>query len=223
MMIRTPGSHEDGSRTAASAEPAPSARPSRGDATREKLLASGHDLMLARGYSATSVDDICSASGVSKGSFYHFFDSKEGFGLAVLEAFHREGVERVRAGGYVRIEDPVERLRGFFDHLEAIAPEFWAEGCLLGTFAAELGETSPAIHARVAELFDELVARLTPVFLAVVLDEEEAAALAEETLVVIEGAVIMARAHDDPARIATGIRRYRISLEARIPELSRAS
>lgn len=214
---------EDGSRAAEPADPAAPEPSSRGDTTRGKLLASGHDLMLARGYSATSVDDVCSDSGVSKGSFYHFFGSKEEFGLAVLEAFHREGVRRVRAGQYVRMEDPVERLRGFFDHLEAIAPDFWQHGCLLGTFAAELGETSPAIHARVAELFDELAAGLAPVFLAVVRDEEEAAALAEETLVVIEGAVVMARAHDDPTRIATGIRRYRISLEARMPELSRAS
>ena len=223
MTTESPRRNENGPEAAEFGPAAAPARSSRGEATREKLLTSGHDLMLARGYSATSVDDVCADAGVSKGSFYHFFGSKEEFGLAVLEAFHRQGVHRVRAGDYVRMDDPVERLRGFFDHLEAIAPEFWAEGCLLGTFAAELGETSPAIHARVAELFDELVAGLTPVFLAVVRDEEEAAALAEETLVVIEGAVVMARAHDDPARIATGVRRYRTSLEARLPEMSRAS
>jgi len=190
-----------------------------GEPTRERLIAAGRKLMLARGYAATAVDEICAGADVSKGSFYHFFGGKEAFGLAVLEAFYREGVERVGSGAYAGLADPHERLRGFLDHLEAMGPEFWRHGCLLGTFAAELAETSPAIHARVAALLDRLCGRVAPLYRAVVGDEEEAAALAEQTLVVFEGSVIMARAHDDPGRIGAGIRRLRRSLETRIPEL----
>ncbi len=94
-----------------------------------------------------------------------------------------------------------------------MGPEFWKHGCLLGTFAAELAETSPRIHDRVAELFDDLVSRLAPLFLAVVADEETALALAEQTLIVLEGSVVLARAHDDPDRIATAVRRFRRTLE----------
>jgi TetR/AcrR family transcriptional repressor of nem operon len=191
------------------------------DETRGKLLAAGRDLMLARGYAGSSVDDICGAAGVSKGSFYHAFGSKEEFGLAVLSAFHHEGVVRVRSGAYVHLTDPRERLRAFFEHLELMGPEFWRHGCLLATFAAELGATSPAIHARVAELFDGLAGLLAPLFVPLV-GEEEAISLAEQTLIVLEGAVVMARAHDDPGRIAIGVHRFRSSLEGRMPGIAPA-
>lgn len=179
------------------------------DATRTRILTAARELMLERSYTATSVDDICTAAGVSKGSFYHFFDAKEELGLAVLERFYREGVARIRDGAYRQIEDPHRRLVGFFDHLETMAPAFWRHGCLLGNFATELAGSNPRIQERVGEIFDELVAGLVPVFLPVVGSEEEAAELAEEMLMMLEGAIVLARAHDDPERITAGVRRFR--------------
>ena len=52
--------------------------------TKESLLAAAKKLFLTRGYAGTSVDAICSQAKVSKGSFYHFFDTKEELALAVL-------------------------------------------------------------------------------------------------------------------------------------------
>jgi len=174
--------------------------------------------MLKYGYAATSVDDICSKSGVTKGSFYHFFATKEELGLAVLNGFYEEGVARVASGAYAGMNDPYQRLLGLFDHLEAIGPDLWRHGCLMGNFACELAESSPLIRRRVAEIFEELVNRLAPVFRPIARGGREAAELAEQTLMVIEGAVIMARAHDDPRRIASGLRRFRHMIEARIGE-----
>jgi TetR/AcrR family transcriptional repressor of nem operon len=187
-----------------------------GGETRPKILQAGHELMLARGYSATSVDEICSTGGVSKGSFYHFFASKEELGLAVLNRFYQEGVRLVGNGDFLSVTDPRERLEAFFDHLEAVAPEFWQRGCLLGNFATELAESNPVIHARVTELFDDLVERLAPLFGAVIGDAKEASSLAEEMLMVLEGSIILARVHDDPQRIADGVRHFRRALEARL-------
>lgn len=187
--------------------------------TRSKIMGAARQLMLARGYSATSVDEICSTAGVSKGSFYHFFPSKADLGLATLNAFYQEGVTRIRSGAYVRNPDPHERLMGFFDHLEVKAPEFWEHGCLIGTFATELAESSPVIHARVAEIFDELVAAMAPVFAPVAADADDAKALAEQMLVVLEGSIIMARAHLDPPRITMAIQRFRRVVEARMDSL----
>jgi TetR/AcrR family transcriptional repressor of nem operon len=184
--------------------------------SRTNIIEASHELMLKRGYAATSVDDICVKAGVSKGSFYHFFESKEELGLTVLEAFYRTGLARVRSGGFVRMTDPGRRLRGFFDHLEKIAPDLWRHGCLLGSFAGELVETSPRIHRRVAALFDDLVKLLAPIFRAATRDDAEATALAEQTLMVLEGAIVVARAHDDPGRIALGVRRFRRAVEASI-------
>lgn len=192
-----------------------------GDA-RPKLIEAGRTLMLAQGYSATSIDEVCSAAGVSKGSFYHLFGSKEDFGLVVLDDFHKRGVGRIQAGDFVTATDPQQRLRSFLDHMESIAPDLWRHGCLLGTFAAELGESSPAIHAHVAELFEKLTAQLAPLFVSVVEDADEGMALASEMLAVLEGWIVMARAYDDPQRIAEGVRRWRRGLEGRVPGLQPA-
>lgn len=178
--------------------------------------------MLARGYSATSIDDLCKAAGVSKGSFYHFFEGKEQFGLAVLDDYYERGVAHVESGTFTTIADPLERLGAFFDHMQTIAPELWRHGCLMGAFAAELWESSPVIHTRVGQLFDMMAARLAPLFTSVLNDEDEGMALAVEMLAMLEGWIVLARAHDEPQRIAEGVRRFRSLLARRIPGLEPA-
>ena len=55
--------------------------------SKERILAGAKDLFLARGYTATTVDAICEKAGLTKGSFYYFFESKEDLGLGVLDWF----------------------------------------------------------------------------------------------------------------------------------------
>jgi TetR/AcrR family transcriptional regulator, transcriptional repressor for nem operon len=186
--------------------------------SRTSIVKTARDLMLRHGYAATSVDDICSKAGVTKGSFYHFFETKEELGLAVLNAFYEQGAARVLNGTFAEMNDPHQRLLGLFDHLEAIGPELWRHGCLIGNFACEHAESSQLIRRRVADMFEELVNSLAPLFRPIARGGREAAELAEQTLMVIEGAVIMARAHDDPGRIASGLARFRRTIEARIGE-----
>src|ERR1700683_3655195 len=114
--------------------------------SRTSILKTARNLMLKYGYAATSVDDICSGSGVTKGSFYHFFETKEALGLAVLNRFYEEGVARVASGAYAGTNAPYQRLLGQFDHLEAIGPELWRHGCLMGNFACEFAESSQIIR-----------------------------------------------------------------------------
>src|SRR6516164_5841126 len=58
-----------------------------GTETRARLLDAARDVIRAKGYAGSTVDDICAAAGVSKGSFFHHFDSKEELGIAALERF----------------------------------------------------------------------------------------------------------------------------------------
>ncbi len=100
--------------------------------SRTSILKTARNLMLMYGYAAASVDDICSRSRVTKGSFYHFFETKEELGLAVLNGFYEEGVARMASGAYGGMNDPYQRLLGLFDPLEAIGPALWRHGCLMG-------------------------------------------------------------------------------------------
>ena len=61
-------------------------------------------LMLRDGYSASSVDEVIRKAGLSKGSFYHFFDSKEALGLAALEHYYTDRAGRLAAGALVVTE-----------------------------------------------------------------------------------------------------------------------
>jgi TetR/AcrR family transcriptional regulator, transcriptional repressor for nem operon len=64
---------------------------------RADLLAAGQALFLAQGIAATSLEDITSSAGVSKGLFYLYFRSKEDLVLALQEQFSRQFAERIRA------------------------------------------------------------------------------------------------------------------------------
>ncbi|GEM_PF-694965 len=190
--------------------------------SRINILEAARDLMLRYGYAATSVDDICARARVTKGSFYHFFATKEALGVAVLNRFYEEGVARMAGGTYAKMNDPHRRLLALFDHLEAIGPELWRDGCLMGSFACELAESSQVIRRSVAEIFAELVDRLAPIFQPITRRRKEAEELAEQTLMVIEGAVVMARARNDPSRIASALRRWRRIIEAHLARSKKA-
>lgn len=82
--------------------------------TRERLLQAALDLVWEESFGAASVDAICQKAGVRKGSFYHFFKSKEDLVVAALEdnfANARVDYDRIFSPSIA----PVERLKGFFD------------------------------------------------------------------------------------------------------------
>ena len=56
--------------------------------SRKQILEAAETLVLQKGYAAATVDEICAAAGTSKGSFYHFFKSKEEMGLALHGVRH---------------------------------------------------------------------------------------------------------------------------------------
>ncbi|MGB9824983.1 MAG: TetR/AcrR family transcriptional regulator [Candidatus Hydrothermia bacterium] len=73
--------------------------------TKEKILKAGERLFSNKGYDATSVAEICEEAGVSKGAFFHYFDSKESFFLELLNRWLTELNERIQE--YVNQESDV--------------------------------------------------------------------------------------------------------------------
>jgi TetR/AcrR family transcriptional regulator, transcriptional repressor for nem operon len=111
--------------------------------TRDKLIDSGAQLISQQGYNATGINAVLKACGVPKGSFYHYFSSKEDFGLAVIERFAATYDETLVA----LLEDshtpPLERLKSYFaagrDHMHECDH---ATGCLIGNLGQELSGQS---------------------------------------------------------------------------------
>ena len=179
--------------------------------TRAKLIESAQGSMLAKGYSATGVDDICRDAGVSKGSFYHQFASKEELAIAALGDFYEAGLRKLLAIDVTGVA-PERQALAFFDAVAKQGHDFWDNGCLLGSLASEMALSSPALQAEVSRLFSQTAAALEPLLEPFVASVSEptlsTAALAEHFLVVVEGAIVMSRAHRDPKRINRAVARF---------------
>lgn len=191
--------------------------------SKERILAAAKELFLACGYAATTVDAICEKAELTKGSFYYSFDSKEDLGLAVLDWSLRRSVRMLASGPHVRITDPVEKAFAFLKHLEKCSPDLWSAGCLLGSFALELADTNSRMQQAVAGMFqavaDNFAENLQPIAAKCAGKQARAASeLADTLLGVVEGSIILAKAHRDPTRIPKAIRGFRLSLATLIAD-----
>jgi TetR/AcrR family transcriptional repressor of nem operon len=183
--------------------------------SKERLLAAAKALVLANGYSGTTVDAICTRAGLTKGSFYHFFKSKEELGIATLEWSMRKSGAILEEGPHHQVIDPVEKSFAFFEHVEDCAEQLWASGCILASFAMELAETNEKMREIVSGMFaqvtDYFAAHFEPI-VAVWPELPPAGDLANEYLSLLEGSIIFAKAFRDPSRIASALRAFRQNL-----------
>ncbi len=116
-------------------------------ATKTKLLDAARDVIRAQGYAATTVDDICASAGVSKGSFFHHFGSKDELGVAAIEAFSSMADRLFTAAPYNDLPDPRDRVFGYVDMRTAmIQGEVAQFTCLMGTTAQEAYGTHPDLR-----------------------------------------------------------------------------
>lgn len=180
--------------------------------SREKLIDAARALFLERGYAATSITDITGVVGVTKGSFFHHFKSKEELALETLLTDFEATAEALSSGPFTAVQDPVRRTLAFLDHTDRIASRVWGDGSMLGSFAAGLAATSPRIATLVARAYERLAAGLAPIFEPVARRAGlEGKDLAEQFLATVEGGALLARAHDAPVELEValqGFRRY---------------
>jgi TetR/AcrR family transcriptional repressor of nem operon len=129
------------------------ARPS---GTREQLIEAAIELVWLQSYGAVTVDALCERAGVNKGSFYHFFPSKDDLVIAALEA-HWQGRRPVLDELFSPSRPPLERLTAYFEHVYRRQRDLKAKhgrvlGCLHASIGTECAQQSPAIEAKVQEI-----------------------------------------------------------------------
>lgn len=118
-----------------------------GDETRRRLVEATVGLMLRQGYGATTVDQICAGAGLTKGSFFHHFASKEAVGLAAMDAFARAGMEMYAAATQPAHGEPLDELHRLLDLMAELARTHGeALSCMVGTLSQEMALSSPAIR-----------------------------------------------------------------------------
>ena len=116
--------------------------------TKRKLVEAGVNLMRKQGFNATTVDDICSAAGVTKGSFFHYFKTKQEVAEAAVTAFREGKVRDFANAPFRKLADPLDRIFGRLDFaIEAAGgASNQTKGCLIGVFAQELAFTNPELR-----------------------------------------------------------------------------
>jgi TetR/AcrR family transcriptional repressor of nem operon len=178
--------------------------PERGDA-RTRLLEAARDVIRAKGFAATSVDDLCKAAGVTKGAFFHHFESKEALGVAAAAHWAETTSAFFENAPYHRHDDPLDRLLGYVAFRKSIIEGDLAEfTCLVGTMAQEVYGSYPAIRdACAASIFGHAASIESDIVEAMKSRGIEAdftpQSLARHMQAVLQGAFILAKASGDRA------------------------
>ncbi len=168
--------------------------------SKTRFLDAALQLIRAKGYEATTVDDLCAATGLTKGSFFHHFDSKEALALAAADHFATRAAGLFAAAPFHAAADPLERLLGYVDLRAAmIRGELPDYTCLLGTLVQEVYDTHPAIRAACERHIHEHAATLVADIAAARRRYAPRARWSAESLAlftqsVIQGAFVLAKA-----------------------------
>jgi len=173
--------------------------------SKTRILDAAMSVIRSKGYSATTVDDICRTASLSKGSFFHHFKSKEELALAAAEHFSTMAADFFAEAPYRAAVDPLDRLLGYVDFRSAILrgelPEFT---CILGTMVQETYETHPPIRKACDQYISAHAAEVAgDIEAAKRLYAPNATWSAESlglfTQAVVQGAFILAKARHGPA------------------------
>ena len=84
------------------------------EATRQHILDTGYQLVLHKGFAALGLQEILKSCNVPKGSFYHYFPSKEAFGCELLQQYV-DGYGRKLEGLLAAEGNGCERLMRYWD------------------------------------------------------------------------------------------------------------
>ena len=122
--------------------------------TRDLLLEAGRLAFLERGYNHSGIETILQAARVPKGSFYHYFESKEDFGLKVLDQFAGCYEERLNLALGDLSLSPINRFRRYFEAtIERFDSDQCRKGCLVGKLSQELADHSEVFRLKLEEIF----------------------------------------------------------------------
>ncbi|GAA1279913.1 TetR family transcriptional regulator [Planotetraspora silvatica] len=177
---------------------------------RDKILSAAQTLIEQRGYTALGVAEICAAAGVPKGSFYHFFESKQALALTVIDE-HWTEQRRQWTGLLGADRPPLQRLRDLFEATETVQrigqqDNGTVVGCLFGNLALELSNQADDVRRRLQEIFDEQIKLIEKVVAeahergdtASTLDTHAAA---QSIVAQLEGQVLFAKLLNDPGQV----------------------
>ena len=166
--------------------------------TKEEIIRIGIDLFRKQGYNRTSMNDLAQACGLQKGSFYHYFSSKEALMSAILDTLYQYYRNKIFSLAYDQTKSPAERMEIFFKKQE---PVFTQEltGCLFGNITLETISMEEEFKSVIQAFFSDWIEAFKQIFLDDGNAYDEALVLARQSVMEIEGALMLMRVFADAA------------------------
>lgn len=175
--------------------------------TKERLIETAAGLMHARGINRVGVQEICAIACVQKGSFYHFFKSKDDLATAALDKHWSEARNQYWRLAFSEDVAPLDRIRRFFQMAYFYFKQAHDEGngiwgCPFGNAALEMANQNDAISEKVSIVFSDATT-----FLRKAIDEaarrgdisaQNPQQSAESLWAYYEGILLVAKARRDP-------------------------
>ena len=122
--------------------------------TRERLLQSGVATMTEKGFSATGLDEILRRVSVPKGSFYHYFGSKNEFGTELIQRYADYFARKIDRFLLDDSHSPLERMKLFLANAESgMARHEFKRGCLVGNLGQEMGNLPESFRGQLMAVF----------------------------------------------------------------------
>jgi TetR/AcrR family transcriptional regulator, transcriptional repressor for nem operon len=130
------------------------------ESTKTQLIDAGIQIMQEKGYNNTGIMEVLQSVGVPKGSFYYYFESKEDFGLQIINHFDEAYSQRLGQYFDDKSLSPVQRLRSYCeDGRTRLLEAQCRKGCLIGNLSQEMADQSEVFRARLEQVMSKWRAR----------------------------------------------------------------
>ncbi|WP_276755096.1 TetR/AcrR family transcriptional regulator [Pseudoalteromonas marina] len=122
--------------------------------TKALLIRTGLETLTEFGFSATGLDTILKKASVPKGSFYHYFKSKEAYGIALVDAYDSYFIAKLNHYLDQQNIPPLERIVNFTQSaIKGMSKYDYKRGCLVGNLNQELNHLSDEFKNRLLQSY----------------------------------------------------------------------
>lgn len=175
--------------------------------TKTRILATARELFHGRSYADVGIKEICDLANVQKGSFYHFFQSKQDLAMSVIDDMADDWAHGFVAEAFDQNLPPLERLDYMVD-----AAYYWQKaakdlegrmpGCLFGNLALEVSTRDEVLRAKINAVFEKASESfhetLDQAVVEGVIPPLDTEATAQAMLAYLEGVILLAKSRNDP-------------------------
>ncbi|HDU8578369.1 TPA: TetR/AcrR family transcriptional regulator [Vibrio diabolicus] len=178
--------------------------------TRQHILDVGYELIVNRGFTSVGLSELLKKAAVPKGSFYHYFKSKEQFGEAMIQDYFTKYFERLNARFTNTELSGYQRLMSYFEEMVKVEDDVCnANKCLLVKLSAEVSDLSESMRLALRQGADKTIQAMADCIDVGIQDGSipngDSALLARQIYYLWNGASLLNKLYQDQAALTQSL------------------